>query len=133
MIPNMMFRLKVLQSTALCGRRLSSGCEIQLDARSAREWVASGRARLAEESGAEAFPELLGADKPRSLVLTRDYFTVTEPLCTFPNPEHVEIAQIVTDELSCSQWARASEPVGREDGARVLASDDLDSSDLYEH
>ena len=133
MIPNMMFRLKVLQSTALCGRRLSSGCEIQLDARSAREWVASGRARLAEESGAEAFSELLGADKPRSLVLTRDNFTVTEPLCTLPNSENVEVAQVVTDEWSCSQWARASEPVGREDGARVLANDNLDGSDLYEH
>jgi hypothetical protein len=133
MISNMMFRLRVLQSTALCGRRLSSGCEIQLDARSAREWVASGRGRLAEESGTEAFLDLLGADKPRSLVLTRDHFTVTEPLCTFPNPEPVEVAQVVTDERSCSRWGRASEPVGREDGARVLASDDLDGSDLYEH
>ena len=43
-----MFRLKLTQSASLNGRRLSSGCEVQLDATTAREWITEGKAELVD-------------------------------------------------------------------------------------
>jgi hypothetical protein len=58
-----MFRLKLIQSARLNGRRLSSGCEIQLDATTAREWITEGKAELVDVADVWPLFDVPGAFK----------------------------------------------------------------------
>jgi hypothetical protein len=67
-----MFRLKLTQSASLNGRRLSSGCEIQLDAITAREWITEGKATLVDVADVWPLFDALGADPVRPQRLCAD-------------------------------------------------------------
>jgi hypothetical protein len=61
-----MFRLKLIQSASLNGRRLSSGCEVQLDSTTAREWITEGKAELVDVADVWPLFDAPGTDQVRS-------------------------------------------------------------------
>jgi hypothetical protein len=60
-----MLRLKLIQSASLNGRHLSSGCEIQLDATTAHEWITEGKAELVDVADVWPLFDAPSANQPR--------------------------------------------------------------------
>lgn len=61
-----MFRLKLLRTVIVGGRRWLPGAEIQADAQTARELVEAGTARLLDDADITRLVELVGARRPAS-------------------------------------------------------------------
>lgn len=59
-----MFRLKLLRTVIVGGRRWLPGAEIQADAQTARELIEAGTARLLDDADVVRLVELVGARRP---------------------------------------------------------------------
>lgn len=62
-----MFRLKLLRTVIVGGRRWLPGAEIQADAQTARELIEAGTARLLDDADVVLLVELAGARRPEPL------------------------------------------------------------------
>lgn len=63
-----MFKVKLLRSVNLGGRRALPGTEVQTDARTARELIETGTARLSNDADLPVLIAQLGAARPAPLV-----------------------------------------------------------------
>lgn len=66
-----MFKLKMLCADTINGRRLLAGCEIEVDAATARDWISAGRARLTDEADLAVLLDVLNPSAKLPRLLTR--------------------------------------------------------------